>query len=245
MTAALPMYSRPETRAAEARLWSLMLEHGWQNSDTAPRKLLSPPDLRAFWADPELIFAQTCGMPYRLMENRPSLLGAPIHPISLPAGQYQSVVIVAAEANQKDIAGFSTACLAMNEPQSQSGWAAAWDVGLGRGEILKTGSHRASAIAVAEARAVVATIDCVTWSMIERWDPDLRHCLSVVGTTPLRPALPFVTRIGDVTGLREALRHAIASLSHADRSTLCLWGLADVDEQTYLAVPNPPAPQSS
>lgn len=239
--AALPMYARPETEAAQARLWAAMREYGWDGVEDAPTKLGAPGDLWVFWASTDLIFGQTCGLPYRLMDDRPALLGAPTHPLDLTPGTYQSV-IVTRQGDARRIEDLSHAPIAINEPRSQSGWAAAWDAGLGRGAVRATGSHRASAQAVADRQSDVATIDIVTWEMLKRWEPSLTEALQEVDRTREYPALPFITRIADVTGLRDALRHGVATLSDDDKDTLLLSGISDVREEDYLALPNPPTP---
>ena len=239
--AALPMYARPQTEAAQARLWAAMRAHGWDGVEDAPTKLGAPGDLWDFWGSPDLIFGQTCGLPYRLMTNRPSLLGAPTHPLDLTPGTYQSAVVTR-HGDPRRVEDLSHASIAINEPRSQSGWAAAWDAGLGRGPVRATGAHRASAQAVADGRSDVATIDVVTWQMLKRWEPSLTEPLQEVDRTREYPALPFITRIADVTGLRDALRHGVATLSTKDKDTLLLSGIADVREEDYLALPNPPTP---
>jgi ABC-type phosphate/phosphonate transport system substrate-binding protein len=58
-------------------------------------------------------------------------------------------------------------------------------------EVIETGSHRASAIAVAEGRADVAAIDCRTWSLLQRCVPEARSLIAVGWTAP-RKGLPFI-----------------------------------------------------
>lgn len=242
MIAALPMYARPETRAAEARLWDAMRAHGWDGIDQAPDSLSAPFDLWSFWASPNLVFGQTCSLPFRLMTDRPTLIGAPMHPLGLTPGTYQSVIITHA-SDTRSIETLGYAPLAINEARSQSGWAAAWEAGLGHGPIRATGSHRESASAIVRGHSEVAAIDIVTWEMLTRWEPALIGDLRVAGRSSVYPALPFITRIQDAAGIGQALRSAVAGLSREDQQTLLLYGISDVVEADYLSLPNPPAPQ--
>jgi hypothetical protein len=57
--------------------------------------------------------------------------------------------------------------------------------------LIETGSHRASAIAVAEGRADVAAIDCRTWSLLQRCVPEARALIAVGWTAP-RKGLPYI-----------------------------------------------------
>ena len=58
MIATLPMYDRPETRAANDRFWDLIRSH----LDEAPEEL-SRDDFH--WLHPDLLLSQTCSLPYR------------------------------------------------------------------------------------------------------------------------------------------------------------------------------------
>jgi ABC-type phosphate/phosphonate transport system substrate-binding protein len=144
-------------------------------------------------------------------------------------------------------AEFSGATLAFNDGLSQSGWGAVWELARDRGiavrPALETGSHRASALAVAEGQADWAALDAQTWAMIRRWD-DWAAGLKVVGWTRPTPALPFITAQGrDPVPLRDALGAAVAAMSDADRAVLDLKGIAVIPASAYLAVPIPPEPQ--
>jgi ABC-type phosphate/phosphonate transport system substrate-binding protein len=59
-------------------------------------------------------------------------------------------------------------------------------------ELIETGAHRASIIAVAEGRADVCAIDCRSWHMAERHEPKA-EALQAVGWTGLRKGLPMIT----------------------------------------------------
>lgn len=88
---------------------------------------------------------------------------------------------------------------AYNEPHSMSGHLALERDLAAMGEDLsifsqriETGSHRASALAVAEGKADVCAVDCRTWALIRRFKSASTE-LTVVGWTMRRPGLPFIT----------------------------------------------------
>ncbi|MBK8457663.1 MAG: PhnD/SsuA/transferrin family substrate-binding protein [Phyllobacteriaceae bacterium] len=59
-------------------------------------------------------------------------------------------------------------------------------------ELVETGAHRASVVAVAEGRADVAAIDCRTWAYCLAFEPAAKT-LAVAGWTAPRKGLPFIT----------------------------------------------------
>ncbi|KAI0808847.1 ABC-type phosphate/phosphonate transport system, periplasmic component [Xylaria sp. FL0064] len=58
-------------------------------------------------------------------------------------------------------------------------------------ERVESGGHRNSIIAVAEGRADVAAIDCLTWRLAKRYESASRS-LAVIGWTARRKGLPFI-----------------------------------------------------
>ncbi|MCX8955299.1 hypothetical protein OU790_17900, partial [Ruegeria sp. NA] len=72
MIAMLGMYDMPEVQAANDRFWGLIRAHlGY-----GPEQLTRDADVWQVWLDPELVLAQTCGMPYRTrLHGRVQLVG--------------------------------------------------------------------------------------------------------------------------------------------------------------------------
>lgn len=240
MIASLPMYDRPETRAANDRFWTAIraaLGFG-------PKALTRDEDVWSQWTAPDLLLSQTCGLPYaKSLAEKVQLVATPIHNLPCPPGQYFSVLVARASDTRDDFSAFADARVAVNDYGSQSGWGALWKMSQDQGVTLKTsvtGEHRASARAVATGDADLAAIDPVTWQMIERWDRFARH-LCVVAETPPTAALPYITSLDqDAAVLRDALSAAIQSLSPEDRDTLCLTGITFVPPEHYFALPKPP-----
>jgi ABC-type phosphate/phosphonate transport system substrate-binding protein len=67
-------------------------------------------------------------------------------------------------------------------------------------ELIETGGHRNSIVAVAEGRADVAAIDCRSWALAQRFEPRAAE-VEVIGWTAKRKGLPFIA------GLNSPLTH--------------------------------------
>ncbi|MGV6812400.1 MAG: phosphate/phosphite/phosphonate ABC transporter substrate-binding protein [Brevirhabdus sp.] len=241
MIASLPMYDRPETAAANDRLFAALRDRLADGPDTLSRG----GDPWEDWRAPNLLISQTCGYPYRARLHRQvSLIGAGDHRLEGCAPGHYCSVFVARDA--APLAAFQDGCFAYNDALSQSGWAApmvhAAQAGVGFGPLVHTGAHRESARAVAEGRADIAALDAVSWTMMQRWD-GFATGLCVVARTAPTPALPFITApTRDPARLFTALSDTVAALSQDDRDTLCLHGLVRVEAAAYLSVPTPPPP---
>ena len=144
------------------------------------------------------------------------------------------------------LAELATRRFAYNEALSQSGWAAPAthfaQYGLTLPHKVRTGAHRASALAVVKGDADWAALDALTWQMVRRFD-DFAVGLAVHTHTEPTPALPYVTAVGrDPVPIFNAMRDAIAALSTQDRDCLGIHGLVEIPKAAYLAVPTPAAP---
>ncbi|MEL7151766.1 MAG: PhnD/SsuA/transferrin family substrate-binding protein [Pseudomonadota bacterium] len=240
MIATLPMYDRPEAAAAHDRFWALIRDHLGDAPDALTRDAYH-------WVNPDLLLSQTCSLPYRTgLQEDVRIVATPVHNLPCDAGMYYSVVLVREDDPRDTLDAFAGARLAINSPVSQSGWAAidelAHQGGIVFGSVFETGSHDASARAVADQRADLCAVDAVTWTMIERWDGFASN-LRVLCQTQPTPALPYVTAIErDPRPLQEALLTAVQSLSPEDRDTLCLIDVTYIPPSFYVTLPIPPAP---
>ncbi|HXZ14552.1 MAG TPA: PhnD/SsuA/transferrin family substrate-binding protein, partial [Roseiarcus sp.] len=72
----------------------------------------------------------------------------------------------------------------------------------------------ASLEAVADGRAGLAAIDCVTFGLLSRHRPNVAERVSIIAETPSSPGLPFIMSAGwpeaTVAAAREALFQALA-----------------------------------
>lgn len=240
MIAALPMYDLPEIRGATDRFWALVRDALRAGGVPAPDLLSHGGDPWEIWLSPELVLAQTCGLPFRArLHDRVTLVSTPDYGLAgCPASHYNSVIITRM--------GDDGSRAAINDPLSQSGWAALRDWAAAEGRAIAvsliSGGHEASARAVLDGRADLAAIDAQTWRLLCRhrpWTADLR----VLAQTPPTPGLPLVTARGrDPVPFRAALDAALAALGRDDRAALGLVGFTAIPPAHYLALPVPPAP---
>ena len=128
-----------------------------------------------------------------------------------PAAVYRSVIVVRSDDPAREGSDTFGRRLAVNEHVSWSGYHGfgRWLADEGAGsesyptEVL-TGSHRNSALAVAEGVADVAAIDHTVWEHLVRTEPAVES-LRVLTTTADWPAPPFSVRSADPHGLRAIL----------------------------------------
>ncbi|WP_377070274.1 phosphate/phosphite/phosphonate ABC transporter substrate-binding protein [Roseovarius ramblicola] len=240
------MYDRPETAAANDRLWQGVRTRLGEG----PERLTREGDLWDHWQSPDLLLSQTCGLPYRSrLYDKVNLVGPPVCDLpDCPPGHYYSVFVARRDDPRDDPREFAGAVLAYNDALSQSGWAApqAWaaERGFAFTETLRTGAHAASARAVAEGRADIAALDALSWRFMARTDRFARD-LRVVGRTDPTPALPWITAATrDPAPIRAALSAALAAMTREDRDTLGISGLARIAPEAYLALPIPAPPAS-
>jgi ABC-type phosphate/phosphonate transport system substrate-binding protein len=247
--AAFGMYDRPQTAAANDTLWAGVRDHLRRGGISAPDQLIRGDlALMAGWISPDLLISQTCSLPYRAkLRDHVQIIATPDYGLpDCPAGYYNSVYVARRADGFSDLAEMAGQDFAYNEALSHSGWAAPWADHQARGLILhpclRTGSHHASALAVAQGRADYAAIDALTWDMITEYD-DFAANLCVIDHTPASPALPFVTALNrPLAPLYEALLQTIKALDATTRKTLRLRGLIQISKTVYLEQPIPPQP---
>ena len=242
MIASLPMYDRPETRAANDMLWKAIraeLGHGPASLDRTAAPWIQ-------WRSPDLLLSQTCGHPYRArLREAVALVAAPDYGLrGCPAGHYRSVFVARADDARPAPEAFAEARFAYNEPLSHSGWVApqAWAAqrGFVFANTLRTGAHIRSARAVASGRADIASLDLLSWEMMRRHD-GFAAGLREAGMTPPVPAPPYVTSARrDPNPIAEALSRAIGRLDPEAGAALSLRGLVRLSDADYAALPTPP-----
>lgn len=108
--------------------------------------------------------------------------------------------------------------LAFNAPDSMSGFLALQRDLEAIGESLaifagtvETGSHRGSALAVAEGRADVAALDCRSWSLFRRFHRQAENLIPV-GWTSRRKGLPYICAAGLPSDVADELQRVLAGI---------------------------------
>lgn len=251
MIASLSMYERPETYSALDDLWAATRHQLIDNGIDCDEALSRHRTDMDFWADPQLVLSQTCGLPFRAdLHTKVSLVGAPdLRLEGCKPGYYRSVIVVRANDERRQLKEFEHAQLAINGLTSQSGFAAlkhhwlqaglAWPL-----QLHLSGGHKESAQAVADGTADLAAIDIVTYQLLERFDA-FTSTLRVLEQTDPTPALPFICAFGfEEYTIATALKHGIDSLSAEQQQLLGLYGVVNIPAEDYFAVPTPPESQA-
>lgn len=243
MIAALPMYDWPELRGATDAWWAGLARHlraaGIEAVPDAPCRGLEP---AAVWEHPDLLLAQTCGLPFvRRYGERLRIVATPCYATEGCIGPtYRSAIVVRAESAIAAATDAAGAVVAYNSADSLSGHLALRLVlaGVPLAGARETGSHAASLEALQAHRADLCAVDCVTWAIAQRHRPSLTDGLRVIAWSPPMPALPYVTRVdGPIERLREALTLASADPAlAATRGALLLDGFAPADGGSYTVV---------
>lgn len=204
----------------------------------------------AAWRDPRLLLAQTCGYPFMAhLQGRVRLVATPVYRHPGCEGVLNgSFVIVRADAAVSSLPELRGQVAAINDPGSNSGMnllrhAVAPHASEGRffGQVVESGSHRASIAMVARGEADVAAVDCVTFGNLARFAPDLVAGVRILAETAKTPGLPLITRAdasdADLALLRRALTDFAADPATARvRDALGLDGFVVLPEGAYDAV---------
>jgi ABC-type phosphate/phosphonate transport system substrate-binding protein len=237
--AILPMYDFPWTAAANDALWASISARLTEAGVRAPISLTRGGDLTALWRDPGLVFGQTCGYPYVTgLKDSVMLIATPEY--SFPGcedASHRSFLIRRMDDSRRGLSEFRGATAALNARDSNTGMnlfraviaAVAGGAPFFRAVIV-TGSHEASVEAVAERRADLASIDCVSFALLGRGRPELLERVAIVAESPLSPCLPFVASASfgqpTIDAVRGALFAALADPNLAEaRETLGLKGV--------------------
>lgn len=248
--ASLPMYDHPAVRQATDLLWRGLVKALRAVDVRAPDILNRQPDYARLWDMPGLIFSQTCGYPYMSrLRGKVQLVATPIYTaMGCDGPNYCSLVMTRFDDTARSLEECRNKIVAYNAAHSQSGYnslraavAPLAEKGRFFREAVETGSHGASLAAVAGRRADVCAVDCVTWALIAKHDPDQAAQFKVVQQTPSAPGLPFITSAltppETLAKLRAALTLACTSPELADaRAALFLDGAALLGDDDYRGI---------
>lgn len=200
--------------------------------------------------DPQLFVGHTCGYP--LMHGLQDDLTPVCVPLFDVAGCeekfYASQFIVGIDSNIESLADCYQRVAAMNDTDSNSGMnllrhaIAALSEGKPYfSEVLETGSHFQSFADVAERRADIAAIDCVSYQLIvDNW-PDMAARVRSIGFSARTCGLPFVMPkslldVIDKKDITTGLNKAVANLAEQYRHRLHLRGFESVDIEDYQGI---------
>lgn len=241
------MYDWPEIRAATDAFWGCLRARLADAGFDVPEALARDLEPMALWTAPDLLLAQTCGYPFATrLNDRVVLVGTPAYAIGCAPGHYRSIIVARGKDAGRSLAELAAGRFAYNDRDSQSGFQAPARLFAASGvpvpgATLRTGSHRESIRAVAEARADFAAIDAVSWRLALAHEPAARK-LAVSAETPETPGLPFITAKANAEArpaLANAVRGAIAVLGKADRHALLIEGFVESSLADYAALAQP------
>jgi ABC-type phosphate/phosphonate transport system substrate-binding protein len=221
--AALSMYDWLELQAANDALWAGIAERlAAAGVRDVPQALTRIDDLHAVWTSPALVLAQTCGYPLlKTLGGQVQLVATPRYRALGCEGPFRrSAIVVRAQARAENLAELRGARCALNDRMSDSGMnllrSSVAPLAGGKpffSQVVVTGSHLASAEAVASGAADVAAIDGVTFAHLQRLRPTVSRALRVLTWTARTPGLPLITAGATTPELREALRHALSDVA--------------------------------
>jgi ABC-type phosphate/phosphonate transport system substrate-binding protein len=244
--AALPMYN---VTPAFADDWRALLADVLHAVGPSARIVEPGDDLHALWRAPDLLLAQTCGYPltHGLKNAGVQLVATPRFDVDgYDDARYSSVIVVRADAPYASIDDLRGLRAAYNQDDSHSGMnalrhAVAPFAREGRffSEVARSGSHVGSLRAVAERRADVAAIDCVTMAYVRDALPDLAREVRTLSYTHSAPGLPLIASrqvpVDTIEALRCALADAVAQ-DPARAARLHLRGFSTLTLNDYDAI---------
>lgn len=247
------MYDFAEIRSATDAFWQALRDALITRGITdVPQTIVRPKDLPEFWSNPSLLLGQTCGYPLMFgLCGDARYVATPHYKTRYSEGAYhKSLIIVRDDAPIHTLQDARNMICAINMADSNTG------MNLLRLEIAKlrtqapffkrvyeTLAHRKSLVAVAEGQADIAAIDCVTFTHIEKIEPDLIQHIKILAETEETPNLPFITSGKTDEGTLAALRDALNTVATAPeyraiQSALMLDGISILANDAYERVRN-------
>ncbi len=248
LQASLEMYALPGLEDETEAWWRGLAGHfeaaGLQD---VPAALGHGEETVSHWLSPDLLFSQTCGYPLtHHLAGKVRVVATPCYGAPGCAGPlYGSRVIVAAGSPARRMADLKGARAVISSPTSQSGFnclralaAPLAENGRFFRQVLTSGGHLNSIAMVAQDKADVAAIDCVTHALLATHAPERLAGTRVLCDTEKVPGLPYITALGLGADGLERLRGGLrAALDDAKlrpvRQALKLTGMEVLDEDAY------------
>ncbi|WP_276851389.1 phosphate/phosphite/phosphonate ABC transporter substrate-binding protein [Enterobacter oligotrophicus] len=243
---AFPMYAvdRANTDALWRAVQTLLAARGVAVGAAAPG--VPDAELLEHWRDPRLILSQACGYP--LVTQLPDVQVVGCFHYSAPGcegEQYRSFLVVREEDKHHQLADFRGRRAVCNSLDSQSGYNALLKKvaplavnGRFFSQMNVSGSHRQSLRAVRRGEGDIAAIDCVTYALLQRHEPQLSEGLAVIDCTSLTPGLPLITSRATSADTLHALRDALNALVKAPEyrgvcDAVLIKGFREMTRQPY------------
>jgi len=222
--ASLAMYSSPAAvEEATDRLWTYIRDElraaGLPEVPDQLDKAVRHDDA---WLRPDLLLSQTCGYPYvRRLRGRVRLVATPEYEHPGCFGPLKcSFIVVPKDSRFQTLTDLRGTRAAINSPESNSGTnlfrallAPHAENGRFFSAVVETGSHNASLEYVSNGIADVASIDCITYANILRFEPRAVDGVRIFAETPRGPGLPYITRAAATDEELSILRSVLAAIA--------------------------------
>jgi len=248
------MYDWPEVRAETRSLENALQEALCERLAIPPEDLEAWPeglDLSEVWSRPDVLLTQTCGFPLtHALKGRVRLIGAPHYAAPGCEGvTYSSRIVVRKGGSFARLEDLRGARAAFNSLDSQSGMNAFRHkiASIAEGKpffkkVTVTGSHLASARAVASGGADVACLDCVCWRLICNELPDLAASLDPIAGTASVPGLPLIASLRFSETEAGVIADTVAKVFSApetekSRERLGIRGFSRLSLEDYAGIP--------
>ena len=240
--------------------FNIELQHAWQALFNQFRRLLDDGEQldenlvfdagESVLRDPELFIGHTCGYPLmKHLQDAVTPFCVPVFNVNgVEGNSYSSRFIVAAESDIGSLAECAGRIVAINNRDSNSGMnvlrhaiAKLNPAGTFFTSVISSGGHLQSLTAVAEKRADVAAIDCVSFQFIEdRW-PELTAQVRGIGDSVKTCGLPLVLPNAnlpstDTQQIRAALNEALKQVNPRLRQQLHLSHFASASFDDYQGI---------
>jgi ABC-type phosphate/phosphonate transport system substrate-binding protein len=246
--AAFSMYDLPQLSSATDAFWRAIAQR-LENAGLSdvPLSLTRSEDHANAWRHPNLLLGQACGYPLmKQFRNAVRIIATPVYTSPGCDGPHHcSVFISNMKAGRQRLHDLRGGICAVNGYDSNTGMnlLRAAIAPLARGKsffdsVLVTGSHLASLKAVADGRADLAAIDCVSFTHFQRFESSLAARVARIGPSMRTAAPPFITAAETDDAARAILREALSNVA-ADpglepvRRALSIGGFEFLDETDY------------
>ena len=246
MISSLRMYEFPELQNSLDNYWNLIHNELLSNDINSPLSLDTSINEQQVWLDPNLVLAQTCGMPYRkFLHEKVTLIGTPDFGLDdCHQGYYNSVFISNINDSRKHLFDFKDAMFTYNMANSQSGLAAAYTDAKKNDFWFKrriiSGSHQKSCEMVANGKADIACIDSITWRFIEKYT-SLKNQIRIISKTDPTPGLPYISSIeANQSVIFNSIKIALEKLNKNEKNILGIERIVWIAKSEYLKYENPP-----
>lgn len=223
MIASFPWYDLPAVQWANDVIW---------RATGFPGELERETPLQDQWRADDLFVSQACGLDLYLS-------GAPIQPVLAPVfrldcepGCYYSYLV----------GSHGGRVAAVNSTSSRSGWLALLQMcepaSFVIGEVVVTGSHTASLEAIRSGEADIASVDAVTWHILERNDPVKIEGIKILDRSTAAPAPPYIVSQAELSAeIADGLERALENqCTRSAREALFLERVIPVSQDDYLPV---------